>query len=150
MPDAGQHEVDVMVLRLELARGRGDVRGDHFLGRRLAGFVFRVNVDRGVAEGTGRHLLAVLIEDLEVLRRDVEHDPPHLLADGRGDAGQAAAPLGRPAGKGQGMVRQVRPVQESGFGGPLFQLPGVEGFAVDKVFHAWYLYRMGFEIVKVA
>src|SRR3989442_13513245 len=68
--DPGDDEVDIMVLRLELAGRLGHVGRDHLFLGDLLGLVFRVDVDRAMAEAARRHLVAVLVDDLEVFRRD--------------------------------------------------------------------------------
>src|SRR5947208_7618504 len=148
--DPGDDEVNIMVLRLESAGWLGHVGRDHLLLGRLIALVLRVDVDGAMAEGPWRHLVAVLVNELEVFRRDLEDHPPDPVADGRGDAGQPAPPLRRPARKGQGMIEQVRAEEKGGFRRALFQLVRVERFAVDKVFHRCYLYRMVFRLVKSA
>src|SRR2546422_3323303 len=98
--DPGDHEVNVMVLRLELAGWLGHVGRDHLFLGGLIGLVLRVDVDDAMAEGARRHLVAVLVDDLKVFRCDLEDHPPDPVADRWGDAGQPAPPLGRPARKG--------------------------------------------------
>src|SRR2546427_9279901 len=146
--DPGDYKVNVVVLRLELAGRLGHMGRDHLLLRPLIGLVLWADINDAMTEGARRHLVAVLVDDLEVLRCDLEDHAPDPVADRRGDAGQPAAPLGRPARKGQGMIGQVGADEEGGFRRPLFQLVRMQIFAVDKVFHRCYLYRRVFRLVK--
>src|SRR5947209_15855936 len=125
--DPGNDEVNIMVLRLELAGRRGHVGSDHLLLRDLLGLVLRVDVDSAMAEGARRHLVAVLVDDLEVCRCNFEDRSPDPVADGRGDAARAAPPLRRPARKGQGIIGQVRRAQEGGVRRTSLQLVRVQG-----------------------
>src|SRR5437867_5386807 len=124
--DPGDHKVNVVVLRLELARRLGHMGRDHLLLRPLIGLVLWADINDAMTEGPRWHLVAVLVDDLEVLQRDLEDHAPDPVADRGGDAGQPAAPLGRPARKGQGMIGHTGADEVGGFRRQLAQVARME------------------------
>lgn len=150
MLEAGEDKINIVVLGLKLSGWFRDMGRDHLFLGDLVSLMFRNDVDGRVTEGAGGDFVAVLIQDLEVFLGDLEDDAPDPLTDGRNDAGDPASPLGGPAGKGQGMVRHIGPVEKNVLRRPFFQLVGMKRFAVNEIFHGMYLYRMAFSVVKSA